>query len=677
MKKILSFALCFALLVSVLLVLPAHVGAASSGAFGNGLYWNFDKDSGNLEFSGSGNIKNGDSIAWYMSINASKVKKITFAQGVNGVDCGAIADYPNLTEIAISDTVVSIAEGAFSCLPSLDVISVDENNPAYYSEGNCLIERASGKVILGANSSVLPEGAVSLADGALNGYPGLESLDIPATLTEIGADAVRNCTGLCSITVSPGNPAYRADGNCLIEKDTGRLILGCNGSVIPDDGSVTEIADMAFMGCAGLETVYIPNSVEYIGVGAFAECFSLREVRLPADLEEIPDGMFSNCSSLESIDLPEGLKSIGGGAFFCCASLEEIYVPDGVETIGPGAFCGCENVTSVRLPEGITEIGPSTFESCFSIEELVLPESLEYIGECAFVDCSALTSLDIPDGVTEIGDSAFAYCTSITDLELPDSLETIGYAAFANCESLENITLPESLMTIESDAFIDSSIIFTEYEGALYLGTDDNPYYALVETAEDIVGEVHINPDTKIICDAAFEGQDEITEVVIPDGVKSIGAGAFERCPAVETVKIPTGLKFLGSGAFNGCFGIKNITMPIRILAQQPDAFGSALSVEELFLSGTRAEMVEYGDQIDLSAFPDAEIHQPQTPHVLPGDVDGDGSVSMKDCSILKKYLAGSGSIEKELLANADVNCDGDVNLEDIKAIKKIIAGSY
>lgn len=671
MKKILSFALIFALLVSVLLVFPAHA-AASSGYFGNDMFWNFDDESGVLEISGNGSVNELDQLSWYPNINTNNVKKITLVSGVTGLSYGVLADYPELTELSIPETTVSIAEGAISHIPALLTVTVDENNPAYKSEGNCLIEKATGKLILGANTSVIPEGVASIADGAFLGYEGFENLHIPASVVEIAPNAFRNC-GIAQITVADGNPVYRADGNCLIERATGKIVLGCRNSVIPDDGSIAEIGEAAFMDCM-IETVYIPDSVVTIGEGAFANCFALTEARLPEGLEAIPAGMFSCCESLEEIDIPDSVTSIGDGALFGCLSLTEIYIPDEVEVIGAGAFAGCENATSIRLPEGLTEIGDGTFESCLSLAQIDLPDSLEVIGECAFVDCMSLESVDIPDGVTDIGDSAFAFCTSLTDLELPDSLESIGYGAFANCEALENITLPESLMTIEDDAFIDSSIIFTEYEGALYLGTEDNPYYALVETAEDIAGEVHINPDTKIICNAAFEGQNQITEVDIPDGVKSIGSGAFERCPSIERVRIPTGLSFLGSGAFAGCFGIRNISIPIRILAQDPTIFGDSMHVEEFFLSGTPAEMEEYGDEIDLSAYPGVDVHMPGDPIALPGDVDGDGAVTVRDYSIIKKFIAGAVTLEGQLLENADVNGDGLYTMDDVKAIKQILS---
>ena len=133
MKKILSFALIFALLVSVLLVFPAHVAAAASGYFGNDMCWNFDDVSGVLELSGNGSVNELDQLSWYPNINTNNVKKITLVSGVTGLSYGVLADYPELTELSIPETTVSIAEGAISHIPALLTVTVDENNPAYKS----------------------------------------------------------------------------------------------------------------------------------------------------------------------------------------------------------------------------------------------------------------------------------------------------------------------------------------------------------------------------------------------------------------------------------------------------------------------------------------------------------------------------------------------------------------
>ncbi len=75
-----------------------------------------------------------------------------------------------------------------------------------------------------------------------------------------------------SITVSDENPYFYASENCLIEKSTGKLILGAKNSVIPNDGSVKIIGSGAFYGCGEIESLIIPDSITVIEELAFEEC---------------------------------------------------------------------------------------------------------------------------------------------------------------------------------------------------------------------------------------------------------------------------------------------------------------------------------------------------------------------------------------------------------------------
>ncbi|MBQ7715814.1 MAG: dockerin type I repeat-containing protein [Clostridia bacterium] len=57
----------------------------------------------------------------------------------------------------------------------------------------------------------------------------------------------------------------------------------------------------------------------------------------------------------------------------------------------------------------------------------------------------------------------------------------------------------------------------------------------------------------------------------------------------------------------------------------------------------------------------------------LPGDVDGDGSVTSKDIRELKKYLAGLINDEDIAIYCADADCNGDVASKDVRAVKQML----
>jgi len=73
------------------------------------------------------------------------------------------------------------------------------------------------------------------------------SVFIPEDVTYISRYDFQGCE-IKSISVHPDNPAYCAEGNCLLDRDKEKVIIGCDNSVLPE--SVKEMAPDAFSGCS-------------------------------------------------------------------------------------------------------------------------------------------------------------------------------------------------------------------------------------------------------------------------------------------------------------------------------------------------------------------------------------------------------------------------------------------
>ena len=77
---------------------------------------------------------------------------------------------------------------------------------------------------------------------------------------------------------------------------------------------------------SGITSIYIPNTVESIGVGAFQDCTALERVEFGdnINLTELQSTVFANCSRLKEINIPASVTDIGADLFPWCDSLEKV-----------------------------------------------------------------------------------------------------------------------------------------------------------------------------------------------------------------------------------------------------------------------------------------------------------------------------------------------------------------
>ena len=81
---------------------------------------------------------------------------------------------------------------------------VEEGNPKYHSEGNAIIETSTNKLVVGCQTTDIPDSVTSIGYGAFYDCESLTSIIIPNSVTSIGENAFCGCVNLASITV-PAN----------------------------------------------------------------------------------------------------------------------------------------------------------------------------------------------------------------------------------------------------------------------------------------------------------------------------------------------------------------------------------------------------------------------------------------------------------------------------------------
>lgn len=185
---------------------------------------------------------------------------------------------------------------------------------------------------------IIEDGATSITYGAFSSCTNLCSATIADTVQSIGPKAFSGCEKLKTI---------RLPSNLEVIEDSILYNTGIESIEIPQ--SVKEIGQSAFGLCADLTSVSIPDGVEKIGGYAFRDCNKLESVEMPNSVTIIQRDAFLNCESLKSINLSDNLNTIKEEAFYNCTSIEKITIPESTQLIEKYSFGKCTNLNEITI----------------------------------------------------------------------------------------------------------------------------------------------------------------------------------------------------------------------------------------------------------------------------------------------------------------------------------------
>ena len=193
------------------------------------------------------------------------------------------------------------------------------------------------------------------------------SVTIPASVTEIGANAFAGCTNLTSVTyggdwsnltIQSGNPAVEDAA-----KDAANEQLFDFEFILNN----TAVVVISYKGTAADVTIpsrYKGKPVTVIDPVAFYNNSAVTSVTIPDSVTAIPDYAFGYCSQLTNISIPNSVTFIGFSAFNSCTSLKSITLPSSLSTIQSYAFYNCGKLETIRIPVSVTSIGSYAFDDC-------------------------------------------------------------------------------------------------------------------------------------------------------------------------------------------------------------------------------------------------------------------------------------------------------------------------
>ena len=503
-------------------------------------------------------------------MNCLNLTTVAIPDSVMAINARMFDGCSSLRSITIGNSVTYVDSSAFYGCSSLKSIVVKDENSAYYSDGNCLIERESGILLAGCKTSIIPEGVTNIGRYAFYTCSGLKSITIPDSVTCIDYGAFKDCSSLTSITISDSvttidNLAFYNCSNLTtitfegtieqwnaiskgdyLDDGTGTYTIYCTDGEIAKDGTIT---------CyhPNYSSTVTPPTATEDGYTTYtcSNCGdTYTEAIVPTD--------FTVTSSNRNM---AGYKGVANEILVIPAIFNSDGVWYRVTSIDSGAFLGCNKLTSITIPNTVTSIGEAAFSGCGSLESIVLP----FVGDSikAENDITNRYPLGYIFGTNSYDGSVATNQCYYTDRDtimyknyyIPASLKsvtiTVGnipMGAFFNCSNLTSITIPDSVTSI----------------GA-----------------------------------SAFSGCSHLTSITIPNGVTVISSYTFRGCSSLTSIEIPNGVTYIWNAAFCGCSSLENVTIPSSVSNIDELAFSRCNTLTSIRFAGTVKQWEEISKSVN------------------------------------------------------------------------------
>lgn len=550
------------------------------------------------------------SNAFYGCTKLVSIDLTSLQLGACGIPANSFATCTSLTTVLLpstlrNNTTMHIGSEAFRNCTSLSNFTLptitSENSlyTTYFSMEDMAFQNCTS-----LTSITIPHQIMDIPYSAFKGCTSLETVtfDGECKATGIYMDAFYGCNKLKTITNFPQTITF-------IDNYAFKDCWVLESLTIP--ASVTDIGYQAFYGCYELEYDFAEGSkLVYIGPSAFEMAgyhrsddgeVGTKDLVLPSTLRTMEIGAFAYNRWWKSVTIPATLEtSIAPRAFYDCYPITQVTFAEGstITKIEESAFAMCTRLATINIPTSVHQIGVRAFEWSAISGALKLHGQID---KYAFYNCGNITSIEFDGGANgnigrTIDQYAFYGCLAVKFINIYGGRYTLEEYAFGNITELTNFSVSGDNYdgiagTAWTNIFYGTTINYfgvaggyvadlgaNMFNGAVvkqfsycpsYTNTDFHALpNGLLQNQTQLTDVWIYGSVTNAIQENVFKGCTALTNVDLRNAtnLESISNCAFAGCTSLTEIIIPEGVTSLGFGLFSGCTSLTKVVIPASVL---------------------------------------------------------------------------------------------------------------